>query len=359
MAKGKTTASNRFSAEQLLRFAEGVYTALGLSESQSRVLTDSLVQADLWGHQSHGIMRTFWYAKRIQSGATNISSKPKVVVDGGAIAVVEGGDGIGQVVARKAMSQAVARARQHGIGAVAVRNSGHFRTAMYFTRKAAQADCVAFLSTNASPAMAPWGGRDKLIGNNPWSIAAPAGRYPAMVLDISNTAVARGKLYLAKQRGDPIPVDWAINEEGRSTTNPAEGILGNILPMAGHKGYAIATLMDVLSGVLSGSEFADGVTGPYMTEGRSGAGHLAIALHISSFRPLSEFTADMEAMIGKIKRVGLRPETDEVFYPGELEARAEKRQREIGVDIPLDTVNELDSAAKALGVMSLTATKEQ
>jgi LDH2 family malate/lactate/ureidoglycolate dehydrogenase len=304
-------------------------------------------------------MRTFWYAKRIQSGATNISSEPKIVVDGGAIAVVDGGDGIGQVVACEAMNQAVIRARQHGIGAVAARNSGHFGTAMYYTRQAAQAGCVAFLSTNASPAMAPWGGRDKLIGNNPWSIAAPAGRYPAMILDIANTAVARGKLYLAKQRGNPIPVDWAITKEGRPTTNPAEGILGNILPMAGHKGYAIATMMDVLSGVLSGSRFADGVIGPYKAEGKSGVGHLAIALNISSFRPLSEFTADMESMIEKIKRVSRTSETEEVFYPGELEARAEKRQRKTGVDIPVDTVKELDAAATALGVRSLTATKEQ
>lgn len=218
--------------------------------------------------------------------------------------------------------------------------------------------CIGFLSTNASPAMAPWGGRDKLIGNNPWSIAAPAGRYPVMVLDIANTAVARGKLYLAKQRGEAIPINWAITKEGCPTTNPAEGILGNILPMAGHKGYAIAMMMDVLSGILSNSGFADGIIGPYMTEGRSGVGHLAIALNISSFRPLQDFNADMECLIEKIKSVSLSPQTEAVFYPGELEAREEQRQRRTGIEIPVDAVRELDAAAKGFSLMPLTAIKE-
>ena len=346
----------RFTAKQLYTFAKNVYLKLGLSEHHADVLSDSLVQADLWGHQSHGVMRTFWYAKRFQSGATNFSSEPNIVINGGAIAVIDGDDGIGQVVAREAMSQAIARAQQHGIGAVAVRNSGHFGTAMYYTRRAAEAGCVAFLSTNASPAMAPWGGREKLIGNNPWSIAAPAGRYPAMVLDIANTAVARGKLYLAKQRGESIPAGWAMTAEGHQTTNPAEGILGNILPMAGHKGYAIATMMDVLSGILSGSRFGDGVIGPYVAEGKSGAGHLAIALNISSFRPFSEYTADMESLIDKIKAVDRPPDTEEVFYPGELEARSEKRQLKTGIPIPGKTVAELDAEATVLGVTTLTAT---
>lgn len=346
----------RFTAGQLYTFAKGVYLKLGLSEEHADIVADSLVLADLWGHQSHGVMRTFWYAKRMQSGATDVSADASVIVDGGAIAVIDGDDGVGQVIAREAMGQAIARAQLHGIGAVAVRNSGHFGTAMYFTRQAAEAGCVGFLSTNASPAMAPWGGRDKLIGNNPWSIAAPAGRYPTMVLDIANTAVARGKLYLAKQRGESIPAGWAMDPAGQQTTDPAEGILGNILPMAGHKGYAIATMMDVLSGILSGSGFADAVVGPYRADGRSGVGHLAIALNIPSFRPLAAFTADMESLVDKIKAVERAPDTDEVFYPGELEDRAEQRQRKEGVLVPEKTVADLDAEATVLGVTTLTAT---
>jgi hypothetical protein len=136
------------------------------------------------------------------------------------------------------MGEAIARARAHGIGAVTVRNSNHFGTAMYYTRVAAHAGCIGFLSTNASPSMAPWGGRAKVVGNNPWSIAAPAGRHGVMVLDIANTGVARGKVYLARQRGERIPEGWAMDAQGKPTTDPAAAIEGIILPMAGHKGYA-------------------------------------------------------------------------------------------------------------------------
>ncbi|MBT8333427.1 MAG: Ldh family oxidoreductase, partial [Deltaproteobacteria bacterium] len=227
---------HNYSAGELRQFSERAFKALGLVPNDACLLADSLVQADLWGHQSHGIMRTFWYGARILSGAMDVGSTPTTIVDGGAIAVIDGNNGIGQVITHNAMHQAITRAKKHGIGAVAVRNSGHFGTAMYFTRLAAIEGCIGFLSTNASPAMAPWGGRKKLLGTNPWSIAAPAGDYPPMILDIATTAVARGKLYMAKQRGDSIPFGWAIDEKGNQTNDPIAGITGTILPMAGHKG---------------------------------------------------------------------------------------------------------------------------
>ena len=163
----------RFHAEQLRDFCSTAYRALGMSAGDAGLVADSLLQADLWGHQSHGVMRTFWYGARIQSGAMRVDARPEIVVDGGAVAVVDGHQGIGQVVADMAMREAIGRSQRHGIGAVAVRNSGHFGTAMYYTRMAASKGCIGFLSTNASPAMAPWGGRRKRLGNNPWSIAAP------------------------------------------------------------------------------------------------------------------------------------------------------------------------------------------
>ncbi|MGH1480537.1 MAG: Ldh family oxidoreductase [Geminicoccales bacterium] len=342
-----------FPADQLVAFAKSAYVALGLPKHDAELVADTLVQADLWGHQSHGVMRTFWYAARIQSGAMNPKTEPDLVVDGGAIAVIDGQDGVGQVIASQAMREAIDRAKRHGIGAVAVRNSGHFGAAMYYTRMASDDGCVGFMSTNASPAMAPWGGREKLIGTNPWSAAAPAGRYAPMVLDIANTAVARGKLYLARQRGDAIPEGWAIDQDGRPTTDPIAGIAGNILPFAEHKGYAIATMMDVLSGILSGSGFGKSVVGPYVPEGRSGVGHLAIALNIASFRPLSDFCHDMECLVESIKDAPLSPGANEIFYPGELEAGADKHHRLVGIALPRDTVDELNAGARALGITDL------
>jgi LDH2 family malate/lactate/ureidoglycolate dehydrogenase len=343
-----------FPPDRLRRFAAGVYRRLGVGAADAALIADSLVQADLWGHQSHGVMRTFWYAERMRSGATRVDAAPEIVLDCGALAVVDGCDGIGQVVADFAMRQAIERARAHGVGLVSVRSSGHFGTLMFFTRRAALAGCVGMLTTNASPAMAPWGGRGKLVGNNPWSIAAPAGRHPPMMLDVANTAVARGKLYLALKRGEPIPLGWASDAEGRPTTDPAAGIAGDILPFGGHKGYAVSVLMDVLSGVLSGSGFGPEIIGPYKPDGRSRVGHLALAIDIAPIRPLAAFESDMERMIEGLKAAPRAADVAEIFYPGEPEARAEARQTATGVALPEETVAELERGAAEIGAPSLS-----
>lgn len=338
------------SHEALRSFASDCYRAMGVNEHSADLIADSLVQADLWGHPSHGVMRVFWYAARLQSGAMDGNAEPSLDGGFGALATMDGKGGPGQVTAHAAMTQAIALSKEHGIGAVTVRNSGHFGTAMYFTRMAAAAGCVGFLSTNASPAMAPWGGTEKRVGNNPWSWSAPAGRYPAMMLDIANTAVARGKLYVARQRRENIPDNWAIDAEGNATTDPEAGIAGTILPMAGHKGYAVSTIMDVLSGVLSGSRFGTSVVGPYVPDGVSGVGHLALAIDIKASRPLADFEADMERMIEGLKSTPRRPDVDEIRYPGELEALSDARLRQAGLQLPDDTADELRAKSRQLGV---------
>src|ERR1700730_16457185 len=180
---------------RLLSFATAIYEKAGMAAPDARVAADSLVQADLWGHQSHGVMRLSWYTARLKAGVCDPVAKPEFVTDVGAVAVIDGRDALGQVLMGLAVKGARRRAKAHGIGAIGLRNSNHFGTAMYFTLMAPPQGCIAFLSTNASPAMAPWGGRVKTVGTNPWSWAAPAGKYSPMVLDIANTGVARRKIY--------------------------------------------------------------------------------------------------------------------------------------------------------------------
>jgi LDH2 family malate/lactate/ureidoglycolate dehydrogenase len=343
---------SRIAPQRLLDFATAVYTRAGMSEADAGLAADTLVQADLWGHQSHGVMRLSWYVGRLKAGVCDPRAQPELAVDAGAVAVLDGKDGMGQVLTARAMNEAIGRARMHGIGAVALRNSNHFGTAMYFTLMAARAGCIGFLSTNASPAMAPWGGRRKTVGTNPWSWAAPAGRHPPMVLDIANTGVARGKVYLARQKGLPIPQGWAINAAGAPTIDPAEAIDGIILPMAQHKGYAIAVMMDMLSGVLSGSAFGATVHGPYQAEHRSGAGQFMIALNIAAFQPLAEFGERMERLIAELKAVPLAQGFEEIVYPGELEARSESRHRAEGLILPADTHADLQKLAGEFGLQS-------
>jgi LDH2 family malate/lactate/ureidoglycolate dehydrogenase len=260
--------------------------------------------------------------------------------------VIEGNEGVGQVLAAHAAREAIRRAKVHGIAAVAVRNSNHFGTCMYYTRMGAEAGCVMLLTTNGGPAMAPWGGRKKIVGTNPWSVAAPAGRHPPLLMDMANTAVARGKIYLARQRHERIPEGWAIDAAGRPTTDPQAAIDGIILPMAEHKGYAIAVAMDMLSGVLSGSSFLCAVHGPYETESRSGAGHFIVAMNIEAFQPLADFNSRMEKFIAELKSVPLAKDVDEVFYPGEIEARNDVRYRKEGLLLPADTLADLAKIAK-------------
>ncbi len=342
----------RIDAGRLTDFAAAALTAVGVPGSDARLVADSLVRADLWGHASHGVMRLGWYVDRLRAGVMRAVTRPELVVDGGAVAVMDGRDGVGQVLAERAAREAISRSKAHGIGAVAVRNSNHFGTAAYFTRMAPGEGCIALFTTNASPAMAPWGGCQKVVGTNPWSIAAPAGKYPPMVLDIANTVVARGKIYLARQNGIPIPEGWAINAAGEPTTNPAEALAGMILPMGEHKGYGISVMLDVLSGVLTGSAFGSGVQGPYQTEHRSGCGHLMICLNIEAFLPLPEFDARMEKLIAEIKSVPLAKGFEEVFYPGEIEIRNEERGRQEGLELPEQTLAGLVKLARERGLES-------
>jgi LDH2 family malate/lactate/ureidoglycolate dehydrogenase len=342
----------RIAPEKLLDFAALVYAAHGVPAEEARLAADTLVQADLWGHQSHGVMRLSWYVGRLRSGVMRAVAEPSTIADAGALTVIDGRDSMGQALALRAADEAVRRAKAHGVGVVAVRNSNHFGTAMYYTLRAARAGCVAFLSTNASPAMAPWGGRKKVVGNNPWSIAAPAGERAPMVLDIANTVVARGKIYLARQKGLNIPLGWALDHKGEPTTDPLAALSGIILPMAEHKGYGISVMMDVLSGVLTGSGFGTGVHGPYQTAHGSGAGHLMIALDIAAFQPLGEFEARMGRLIAELKSVPLAKGATEILYPGELEARNEVTNRARGLALPEETLVALRELADETGLRS-------
>ena len=339
-----------FAADQLRGFTAALFGAAGVPQDEAALVSDTLVRADLWGHSSHGVMRAPWYLDRLRSGVMAAVTAPETVVDAGAIAVIDGRDGVGQVIAHRAMTDAIVRAKRHGVGIVSVRFSNHHGALGYFTRMAAESGCIGVLSANGSPAMAAWGGRKKIIGNNPWSIAAPAGRHAPMMLDIANTVVARGKIFLARQKGQPVPLGWAMDAEGRPTTDPVAALSGVILPMAQHKGYAISLMMDVLSGVLSGSGVMTEVNGPYQAGKRSGSGHFVMALDIARFGPPDAFEARIERMIAEIKATPRAEGFDEVFYPGEIEARNETRHLRDGLDLPEKTIGDLVAAGAALGV---------
>lgn len=339
----------RVRPDDLRAFMAAALRAEGVPAADAELLADTLVVAELWGHASHGALRLPWYVERLRSGAMHAVTDVATVVDSGAVVVLDGRDGIGQVITNHAVDLGVERAKAHGVSAIGVRNSGHFGTAAYFTRRAADAGCVAFLATNASAAMAAWGGRTKSIGTNPWSIAAPAGRHGVVVMDLANTAVARGKLYLAKERGTSIPDGWAADAQGHPTTDPAAGIEGLILPMAGPKGYVIAFLMDVLAGVLTGSSFGADVGGPYEPGRRSGAGHLLLTVDVAVMGDPREFSARMETLVDRTRGGEPAGWASEILTPGELEDRNRARHEREGILLAAHTWASLATLAEQTG----------
>ena len=338
------------SPPQLTAFGQSVLEHHGVPTADAHLLADSLVAAELWGHSSHGMLRLPWYVERLRSGAMQAVTQGELAQDSGAVAVIDGQDGIGQVLTMQAVQMGVERAKRFGVSAVAVRNSNHFGTAAYFTRESAKQGCVAFLSTNASPAMAPWGGKAKAIGTNPWSIAAPAGRHGVAVMDIANTAVARGKIYLAAERGEDIPPTWAADEQGVPTTNAKDAIHGLILPMAGHKGYVISFMMDVLSGVLTGSQFGSHIAGPYQADRKSGCGHLLLTIDVEALMSQADFAQRMEQLIDEIKAVPMAAGVSDIFFPGELEDRNTEKHLATGISVADNTWDSLRKLATETGV---------
>lgn len=345
--------------ERLRAFGAAVLERHGVPAPDAALVADSLVQADLWGHQSHGLLRLPWYVARLRTGAMTAVTDPGVLTDTGPVLLLDGRHGIGQVLTERARVLAVERARTHGVGVVGVRDSNHFGTAMYWTRRAARDGFVSILTTNASPAMAPWGGRGKVLGTNPWSIAAPGPDGRVVAVDIANTAVARGKVYLARNRGEPIPDTWATGPDGAPTTDPAQGVLGTVLPMAGHKGYAIAFLMDVLSGALTGSSVGTSVHGPYEPDEHSGCGHLLLALDPAAFGDPAGYRDRVQQLVDEVRGVPLAPGFDEVFHPGEVEDRAEAAATAAGgVELAAQSLADLARLAAETGVPLPAAQQE-
>lgn len=344
------TTGSRLTPEDLTATMARVLERSAVPAGDAHLLADSLTVAELWGHASHGALRLPWYVQRLRAGAMRPVTEVVTLLDNGAVVALDGQDGIGQVITARAVELGVERAKAHGVSAIGVRGSGHFGTAAYFTRRAAEAGCVAFLATNASPAMAPWGGKVKAIGTNPWSIAAPAGKYGALCIDLANTAVARGKIYLAKERGEDIPEGWAADAEGNPTTDAAVAVAGLITPMAGPKGYVIAFMMDVLAGVLTGASFGDTVAGPYDPTRRSGAGHLLICIDVAALGDPAAYAARAEHLVEQTRGAAKAAWASEILVPGELEDQTRERHEREGIVLADTTWQSLTALCDETGV---------
>jgi len=339
----------RYDPTELKRFCEGVFGGLGMADEDARVAADSLVRANLEGTDSHGISRLAIYSRRMREG--RISATPDVRVErNGATLRVDGGNALGQVASHHALEAAIPVARETGIVGVAVRNSNHFGTAAYYCQMACREGMALIATTNSPSGIAPWGGKSAHFGTNPIAFGFPTREEPHVIVDMSTSVVARGKIILAAKEGAPIPEGWAIDGEGSDTTDAAAALKGAVLPLGGAKGYALALAVEVMSGVLSGAAFGPHVNNLYKDgDPPADVGHCFILIDVSRWMPLEEYYARMEQFLGEIKASPRAEGVEEILYPGERRYRSYLENRELGVALPPAIRQELEDLGQEYG----------
>jgi LDH2 family malate/lactate/ureidoglycolate dehydrogenase len=252
------------------------------------------------------------------------------------------------------MRKAIDKAKEHGIGWVSVKDSGHFGVAGLFPLMAAEADLIGYCCTNSAPMTAPFGGRERIIGNNPLSYAFPADRHPPVVVDFSCSVVSSGKLILARKKGERIPLGWAYDKEGISTEDPYEGYEGggSLAFVGGHKGYGLTLAHEMLTAVLTGGKWTRGIKSLYEEEksGIQGTCHSFMALDPDCFIGRRGFKENMDSYITRIKESATAKNVQEILVPGEPECRTENERRARGIPLISNTVSELIALGKSLGI---------
>jgi LDH2 family malate/lactate/ureidoglycolate dehydrogenase len=342
----------RFSVEALDRFTADLLERAGVGHDEAACLAESLVLADLRGVGSHGLMRLRTYAERIRRGVVRGGVAPKIVRESAAFLAIDGGNGNGMWVGRQTMDLCIARAREHGACFATVANGNHFGIAASFTEQAARAGMIGIALSNASPTMVPTGGRKPLLGANPLSIAIPAGRRKPLVLDMATSTVAQGKIILAAKEGKKtIPADWAVDPEGKPTTDPELALKGAMLPFGGAKGYGLALIIDILCATLSGALTSAHVNSFWKDfERPQNIGFFLGAWDIATVMPMDHFEARMTALLDEIKACPPAPGHAEVFYPGEIEHRREAASRRDGIALGPAVIDDLTRLGTEYGV---------
>jgi LDH2 family malate/lactate/ureidoglycolate dehydrogenase len=333
----------------LKEYATAVLYKIGMPAEDAELVANSLVEANIRGVDSHGIVRLIYYVNKMRQGGTKVRPDIRLERDHAATAVVDGNHGMGQVVGTYAMNVAVEKASKYGIGMVAVKNSEHFGTAASYAMMALERDMIGIACTNAPPVMAPWGGKQQAIGNNPMAFAIPTATSAPIVLDMAMSKVAGGKVRLAAKRGEKIPNNWIVNKHGEPTEDPNNLPEGALLP-EGHKGYGLAVIVEVLSGVLPGAAILSSLPNwLFNPEKPTRTGHTMIAINIDNFMPVDDFKQRVESMIKELHDHPPAAGVDRVLLPGEIEHLV-AQQRRNGFDIPIEVYHDLRNVGLELGI---------
>ncbi|WP_186372617.1 Ldh family oxidoreductase [Brevibacterium casei] len=335
----------RLSVDSLRTFGAAALASCGVPDTDAALTARSLVQADQRGIASHGLLRLPLYVRALESGG--IASRPELafVRDTGATAVLDGGSGLGQVVMQTAVDWSLDRTRMHGVSAIAVENSSHYGAGAFWTDQLAAAGLFAVLTSTTGPTVAVHGGSAKVIGTNPLTMTAPSAGENPMTLDMATSAGAFGKVIAARKAGRPIPAGWAVDAEGRETTDADAAAAGSLLAFGGHKGSGLAVLLEAFAGGLSSATFA------YETQdiwdnpaSKMNNGHLLIALDAAAFNGRTTAEAKVSALGNAIGASG-----DGVRLPGQIEYANEERSAD-ALDLEDSTAEALLRVADDLGL---------
>ena len=339
-------------------FAEQVLIGNGVPEENASTVARCLVAADLRGIDTHGINRLPSYIARIKQGVLNAKVSPSLKSITPVVAQVDGRNGFGFLAASAGMSHACTVAKTYGISMVSVKHSNHFGMSAWIVQQAIDEGMMSLVFTNSSPALPVWGGKEKLLGVSPIACGAPAGKTKAFILDMAPSVAARGKVYKAMRRGEKIPEGWALDKEGRPTEDPAAALGGVMLPMGGPKGSALALMMDVFSGVFSGSEFAGGVTNPYDPSKPADVGHFLLAIKPDLFMDLEEFKSRMDYLYKRVVGTEKMAGVDRIYFPGEIEQMAQETREREGIPYVQSEIDALNKEAMAVGAQPITVLDE-
>lgn len=335
----------------LTTFVEAVLLEHGVPGPDAELTARCLVRADARGMRSHGLTRLPNYAQRLRAGGVHPIVTLQILRETASCVLLDGGDGLGPVVAARATDAAIEKARTTGVGVAGVRRSNHFGEAGFFALQVAEAGMIGIVSTNGSPNMPPWGGLDKLFGTLPLAIAIPAAQEAPVVLDIAMGVVSKGKILLAAKQGETIPAGWGVDAQGNPTTDPALVLDGGWMqPIGGYKGSGLIFVLEVLNGLLTGSGVAEAIGDLYGDPSRpQNLGHLVIVIDVAAFVELQEFGRAVDSFIRLVRGSRLAAGHEELLLPGDRERLHEQAASELGVPVARETVDELLELALLVG----------
>ncbi len=340
-----------YSKAQLENLVSRLAHAAGVRQGDAALFANALVDADVHGVSTHGISRLNIYLRRIQAGLIRPDAELKVIRQTGSVVSYDADNGLGQVQAIKALKHLMPLAERNGVAVGSIRNSQHFGALSYYCNFAAAQGFVLLAMTNCEPAMAPEGGYQAFFGTNPIAASFPTGKGFAVKIDLATSTVARGNIIAAQKRKASIPLGWALDRNGEPTTDAQEALLGTVLTMAGHKGYALALMVELFSGLLAGAAIGDEVGSMYKDMDRKqNVGHFFCLFHIDAFIDRAEYLRNIDATIDRIKAGKKRPGVEEILVPGERSERKAQINSEHGIAVSDETLHEIQLWCSQLNV---------